>query len=215
MRAKCTKNCWKTAIDFVTDSRWVYDGGRMMREGLVRVVVALLAAVACSGENSETDVGNVGATCVAGDEFSPTFSGFSINEIVVESGSPDCDRGLCLTNHFQGRASCPYGQTTEEASTNPRCFLPGSDSPVTVPVDAQLVQRRAELAMTCSCRCGGSGDGPNCSCPSGTRCVDVTGLGSAGSHYCIPSRSEYDPLDPPSATRCDSVREDCGEPRPY
>jgi hypothetical protein len=189
----------------------------MSRVGRLRIVVAVLAAVACSDENgdSEADVGNVGATCVAGDEFSPMFSGFSITEIVVETGSPDCDLGLCLTNHFQGRASCPYGQTTEEATTDPRCFLPGSDSPVTVPVDAQLVERQAELAMTCSCRCGGTGDGPTCSCPSGTRCADVTGLGSAGSHYCIPSRSEWDPLHPPSSSRCESIREDCGEPRPY
>lgn len=189
----------------------------MSGEGRFWVVVPLLAAVACSGENSdsEEDVGNVGAPCVAGDEFSPDFSGFSLNEILVDRVSPDCDLRLCLTNHFQGRASCPYGQTTEEASTDPRCFLPGSDSPVTVPVDAQLVERRAELAMTCSCRCGGAGDGPTCSCPSGTRCADVTGLGSAGSHFCIPSRSQYDPLHPPSAMVCDSVREDCGDPRPY
>ena len=52
----------------------------------------------------------VGDPCVPEQEYDPTFLGFAIGEVNVESKSFDCQTRLCLANHFQGRVTCPYGQ---------------------------------------------------------------------------------------------------------
>src|SRR5688500_16223768 len=101
----------------------------------ISVVSVLLLGVFALGCVS----GGVGDPCVPEDEYSTGFSGFSKGEVNVESRSFQCETRVCLVNHFQGRVSCPYGQTQDEATNTPACKVPGQEEPIVVPVDAQLV----------------------------------------------------------------------------
>ncbi len=53
----------------------------------------------------------VGDPCIPEQEYDQQFNGFAPGEVNVESKSFDCQTRLCLANHFQGRVTCPYGQT--------------------------------------------------------------------------------------------------------
>jgi hypothetical protein len=154
----------------------------------------------------------VGDPCIPEDEYSPTFSGFAVTEVSTESRSFQCESRLCLVNHFQGRVSCPYGQ----AASGGRCKLPGTEDAVQVPVDPQLVDRRADAAVYCSCRCAGPDPAARyCECPSGFSCspaVPELALGGAqlpGS-YCIRDGSAY-ARDRLSAAECDPEKSNCDE----
>src|SRR5262245_66669026 len=90
--------------------------------------VSFLAA--CSdGESddpSTPEKGAIGAPCLLPDESLPNFNGFALTESYVGETLPDEYKSeLCVSNHFQGRVSCPYGQT-EDGASNPSCFVPGS-----------------------------------------------------------------------------------------
>jgi hypothetical protein len=76
--------------------------------------------------------------------------------------------------------------------------VPGStlaDDPILVPVKPQLLDRRAEDAVYCSCRC--DGPDPNasyCECPDGFSCVELIKLGGAGQlagSYCVKEGTIY------------------------
>jgi hypothetical protein len=276
--------------------------------GLVSVGALCIVPLACSA-------GHVGDPCTPEDEYKPDFAGFKMQEENIESRSFQCATRICLVNHFQGRVSCPRGQTKLDVvfcdpqdegacdkeglpdsvrggkcvvaqtlapdcdsdsecgglvgtvcdpvakvckctgsqlpenyfcePSNPddskslrvlksyvchkddgcqraltpgqetkdyefnkdkQCCIPGTDTPVTVPVCGQCTKnsrRNAEGAVYCSCRClrdGEEGD-PNfnyCSCPDGFQCTEIrkfVGLGDkqlAGS-YCIRENSAYKP----------------------
>jgi hypothetical protein len=90
----------------------------MTRPILVLLAVgAFLAVVAGSG----CSAGGVGDPCIPEQEYQTCFPGFQIGEVNVESKSFQCQTRLCLVNHFQGRVSCPYGQTagSDELSSPP------------------------------------------------------------------------------------------------
>jgi hypothetical protein len=96
------------------------------------------------------------------------------------------------------------------------CTLPGSDEPVTVDVPPQLVERRTEQAVYCSCRCAGpDANARYCECPNGFSCSKVVpdlALGNAqlpGS-YCIRSGSDYD-SDRVSTRVCDRATGNCAD----
>lgn len=139
----------------------------------------------------------IGDPCVPEDEYSPTFSGFAITEVSTESRSFSCQSRLCLVNRFRGRVSCPYGQELA-AQGDARCSLPGSADPVSAPVAPQLLDRRAQDAVFCSCRC----DGPDpsaryCECPSGFSCSQVVpelslGRAQLPGSYCVRTGSEFE-----------------------
>jgi hypothetical protein len=185
--------------------------------------------VACTGGPvilgpTEPGPGAVGSPCFPGSERTHNFNGFALDEVGFEFGSPDCASNTCLINHMQGRASCPYGQTAEEAANAPECFRPGPDGQVTVPVDPQLVERRADQNAICSCRC----DGPDasasyCTCPEGMVCsrlVEEYGIVGAGEGayvggHCIYPDTVYDFAHPPSAELCDRTLMNCGDPHPF
>jgi hypothetical protein len=183
--------------------------------------------IACSGGpltngSSTPGPGAVGSPCLPDEERHPGSSGFTLDAVYAEFGAADCHSNICLINHVQGRVSCPYGQTSEQATTDSHaCFLPGSDLPVDVPVAPQLVYRRADKHAICSCRCDGPGPGPFCACPSGTQCrpvvreIGVPGGEDFEGSYCIPTGTEYDPANPPPADFCRAVDMNCGDPRPY
>lgn len=175
----------------------------------------------CSGESdggtSKPERGDIGEPCLLADESDPNFSGFSIQESYAGFPAPGmCENAVCLANHFQGRVSCPYGQSTDQAATDPLCFLPGSNDPITVPVDPQLVERSPAMTMTCSCQCGGAGTDSPCDCPSGTTCTSIFPLtgGDDAPKYCIIAGSLYDPTHPPSPEICLESSANCGDPRP-
>jgi hypothetical protein len=123
--------------------------------------------------------GGVGDPCIPEDEYQNQFSGYSVTEVNVESRSFQCETRVCLVNHFQGRVSCPYGQTSMEigkgedpvdpADDDPnvlaaggswgnKCRIPGTagerlEDRIQVPVAPQLYERRTSEAVYCSCRC--------------------------------------------------------------
>jgi hypothetical protein len=180
--------------------------------------------IACGGSQPVPPGGYVdpkplGEPCVPDDERRPDFNGFAMAEVSLDTNA-GCSSNLCLVNHFQGRVSCPYGQTQTEADTDRQCFIPGTDIAVAVPVEPQLVERRAERAAVCSCRCAGDGPGPFCACPSDMECspvIEELGLPNsdhlAGS-YCVPRGSAYDPRAPLNTEVCDRGQANCGDPNP-
>lgn len=147
----------------------------------------------------------VGDPCTPEQEFDPSFLGFDEKEVNVESKSFQCRTRLCLVNHFRGRVSCPYGQSSDGVSppgapapNDKNCTIPGSpDQKVTgaddkgtvldtrkkATVAAQCADRTASAAVYCSCRCanidGRTDDGANyCTCPDGFVCAQlVTSIG--------------------------------------
>ena len=164
------------------------------------------------------DADGVGDPCIPEDEYRDGFSGFALSEVNTESKSFQCQSRLCLVNHFQGRVSCPYGQSSDAAERDPQCLLPGSSVPVTVPVNAQLLDRRVEQAVYCSCRCAGPDPTARyCECPSGFSCSPVVpdfGLGQEqlpGS-YCIRAGSSYVESRIDRSKLCSSELADCDEP---
>ena len=154
----------------------------------------------------------VGDPCVPEDEYSATFSGFSVSEVNTESRSFQCQSRLCLVNHFQGRVSCPYGQTAGASG----CKLPGSEDPVSAVVLPQLVERPADDAVYCSCRCAGPDPAARyCDCPSGFSCSEVVpnlveGRAQLPGSYCIRSGSAYDDTRISSSKVCSRALGNCG-----
>jgi hypothetical protein len=89
--------------------------------------------------------GGVGDPCIPEDEYRQGFNGYQVSEVNVESKSFQCETRVCIVNHFQGRVSCPYGQSGEtpdivdkqaNGGANPsykppkdpaRCRIPGTD----------------------------------------------------------------------------------------
>jgi len=166
--------------------------------------------VAAPRDAAFSDAGAVGDFCMPSNESQPFFSGYEMTEINLEISAPRCLSGLCLVNHFQGRASCPYGQSAAEAEgrgerlESELCHVPGTyeaGGRVAVAVSPQLTRRRPVDAIYCSCRC--AGPDPNatyCACGSGLACVDIvppvavfdaadTYVGS----YCVKAGTAYDP----------------------
>lgn len=239
----------------------------------MRILLLLAMAAGASLIGSNCGGSGVGDPCVPEDEYLTTFTGFSVGEVNVESRSFQCLTRVCLVNHFQGRVSCPFGQTEDtyddpdwlamhpgcgpikgsgrarcaalnlappgsppdfqcadldadgctdagslcgEATCAPgqpehaeTCRVPDRDGSeledrIQVAVAPQLVDRRAEDSVYCSCRCAGPDPAARyCSCPSGFACeplVDDLGLGEKGQlagSYCIRNNTRYDASDPP------------------
>ena len=127
--------------------------------------------------------GGVGDPCTPEDEYQQFFSGYAFTEVNIESKSFQCETRLCLVNHFQGRVSCPYGQTATQAMMAPGpseyqlCHIPGTSDQgnrIQVAVEHQLTSRRPTDSVYCSCRC--DGPDPNaryCKCPTGFQCTQL------------------------------------------
>lgn len=159
--------------------------------------MALGVWLSCALVLPACEASGVGDPCIPEDEYSATFSGFSLSEVSTESRSFQCQTRLCLVNHFQGRVSCPYGQVAD-AAAGEHCELPGSNAPVSVPVTPQLLDRRASDSVYCSCRC--DGPEPNaryCECPNGFSCSPVVpdlvqGRAQLPGSYCIRQGSAFE-----------------------
>lgn len=215
---------------------------------MTRSILATLAASAAvallvgTGGCNSTGVGD---PCVPEAEYSQSFLGFNVAEVNLETKSFQCETRLCLANHFQGRVTCPYGQdstgaplppaTTCASGGNYGCCTPigqavnGLDTNLTPPapdnpkvgatVSPQCLDRTADKAVYCSCRCanvnGQTNDGANyCTCPSGFSCSQlVSSIGAldqgATGAYCIKNGTDYDSNNACQAT-CDPSAGNCG-----
>ncbi|HVJ22034.1 MAG TPA: hypothetical protein VM686_41800 [Polyangiaceae bacterium] len=199
-----------------------------MKFSKVWLVAALgLFALGCES-------GGVGDPCTPEDEYTQGFANFSDEEVNVESRSFQCETRICLVNHFQGRVSCPYGQSetdlTLPGEDPARCRIPGTDGipdegtppgenyeTINTPVLPQLHDRQAEKAVYCSCRCDGPDEGARyCECPSGYKCTElVRELGLSGAQlagsYCVRNGTEYNPTRRPVGN-CDRLTDppNCG-----
>ena len=174
--------------------------------GLALIALSTLGLAALGCES-----GGVGDPCIPEDEFFDTFSGFSLEEVNVESRSYQCETRVCLVNKFQGRVSCPYGtngtmadSTADTVRHNLPCEIPSFGGYTTVPVEPQLTARSPDVSVYCSCRCGGND--PNaryCECPSGFECLEIVVSRDdqeqaelAGS-YCVRTNTNVDPATVP------------------
>jgi hypothetical protein len=160
----------------------------------------------------------IGDPCVPEDEYQRYFSGYEVSEVNLETRSFQCESRICLVNHFQGRVSCPYGQSLADGA-EPRCHIPGStgaDGAIRVDARPQLLNRRAADAVYCSCRCGGSDEnGRYCKCPPGFSCTPLLldiGIPPAelNGSYCVKAGTEYDARTFFPAEPCDRSKHDCG-----
>jgi len=176
----------------------------------ILAAIALTSIFAAPGCSSD-DVG-VGDPCLPEIEYTDTFNGFNVDDVWTESRSYQCRSRLCLVNHFQGRATCPYGQRSDGTprSGDQACSTPRTNKPVIGGVPAgsdgaevkpQCSGRRPSDAIYCSCRCankdGKTDDGSNyCSCPDGFSCEQLTAVIPGTDEeltggYCIKSGTQY------------------------
>jgi hypothetical protein len=186
-------------------------------------LLVVIASPGCSDQG-------VGDPCTPEQEYDPNFNGFDEKEVNVESKSFQCRTRVCLVNHFRGRVSCPYGQSTDKAAPAPAtaCTVPGTQTAIDgnpndprkkALVPAQCRDRNADRAVYCSCRCADiNGDKPGdqsfCECPDGFECsplVTSIGKGNEGltGSYCIKSGTKYDPNTACNQGDCDPVSNKC------
>jgi hypothetical protein len=139
----------------------------------------------------------LGAPCVPSEESSATFQGFSVEDVSLESNAPTCVTGSCLVNHFQGRVTCPYGQTApgmgpKGPSGSPAAEVSSEDGCVTAgasrsSVTATNVSVAGFAAGSVPAQITGAGAGDRtanktvyCSC----RCANADGKTDDGATYC-------------------------------
>jgi len=204
-----------------------------MTRSLRPVLPAVGAAVALVGlVGTGCQTTGVGDPCTPEAEYDVTFLGFDYHEVSTESADFQCFSRLCLVNHFQGRASCPYGQgkTGQPPSADSQaCSTPFIHTPITGNPDdptvgatvlPQCTDRTSDLAVYCSCRCanveGQTDDGEiYCKCPSGFACTQlVSSIGGNGNQgltgaYCIKDGTEYNP-DNVCNQECSAALANCG-----
>ncbi len=209
----------------------------MTRSILAVFAVGLALAVLSGTGCKQTGVGD---PCTPEQEFQPTFQGFNELEVNVESKSFQCQTRLCLVNHFRGRVSCPYGQKSGEppAGAKDPCFVPGTgrapdgsipegskitgnpqDATAGKTVQAECLDRTADKAVYCSCRCadidGQQGGGANyCTCPDGFHCAQlVSSIGAANEGltggYCVKDNTDFNRANS-CGLSCDAAQKNCG-----
>jgi hypothetical protein len=84
----------------------------------MRISLLLAMAIGASFIGSNCGGSGVGDPCTPEDEYLTSFTGFSQNEVNIESRSFQCLTRVCLVNHFQGRVSCPLGQVEDPTAKN-------------------------------------------------------------------------------------------------
>ncbi len=165
-------------------------------------------ASACFPDGTAPNTGApVGAACVPGTEEEPQFGGALAVEVSLDLANSECASGACVVNHFQGRVTCPYGQSAngQGPAGGPGCTAPGSCDPVTAQVSPQCADRSAAETVYCTCRCanadGQTDDGATyCTCPGAMTCGLVfesfgnpdSGSYLAGGTYCMKAGTGYD-----------------------
>ena len=101
-----------------------------MTRSILCGLLALISVGALSVVPIACQSGGVGDPCTPEDEYNTQFPGFKMAQENIESRSFQCATRICLVNHFQGRVSCPYGQSANQVKgcngTNDKstCTLP-------------------------------------------------------------------------------------------
>lgn len=85
-----------------------------MTRRILKSVFAVVSVVGL-GLVPSCQTGGIGDPCTPEDEFNAAFSGFKVTQENIESRSFQCESRICLVNHFQGRLSCPLGQSAKQA----------------------------------------------------------------------------------------------------
>jgi hypothetical protein len=151
----------------------------------------------------------LGGPCIPVEEDDPGSGGFDLNQISINGNAVDCQSTVCLIHQFQGRVSCPYGQTASPNADGETCTTPNGAT-VTVPVAAQLIDRPPSNSVYCTCHCAGPGPGPFCACPTGFACsplIDGSQSDPYAGSYCT-KNTDVLPADPSSlatGATCDAV----------
>jgi hypothetical protein len=140
--------------------------------GLVSVVVMGTLPLACQS-------GGVGDPCTPEDEYDPQFAGFKVAEENLESRSFQCETRICLVNHFQGRVSCPLGQTGPSGMGLTSCS-PNEDPTGCNTGEDCVISSISVPACTTDTDCQEYGNhcNPNgnfCECQSDTDCINLSG----------------------------------------
>jgi hypothetical protein len=160
---------------------------RALRSGLLAcLVVAAMASLPAACQS-----GGVGDPCTPEEEYGTAFSGFSVAEEYLESRSFQCATRICLVNHFQGRVSCPLGQSAADVrscnaagdppcNTGESCIASGTLAPICGACDTAAnpgcVARPCPTGLSCDATLG------LCTCDStnsATLTVDGTGYACA------------------------------------
>ncbi|HEX4445925.1 MAG TPA: hypothetical protein VH044_04290 [Polyangiaceae bacterium] len=167
--------------------------------------MGLFLLIACGDSNASgilstslADGGTVvvGTPCALAEERPSTFDGFSFDEVNIEASPGDpSGAAVCISLHFQGRTTCPYGQDASgKGPSGQPCTTPDG-TPVVGAVAPQCTNHRAADSVVWSCRCanpaGQTNDGANyCDCAMGTTCVQavasVSDNATLAGGYCLP-----------------------------
>jgi hypothetical protein len=195
----------------------------------------ILLAGCSGGDEPPSDAeSNIGKPCLLEAEKHTNFDAFRADEVNLYCDAAGCWESVgpfCMSYYFQGRATCPYGQSEESIASLPatdpaRCRVPSDDGtitaePVTLAVAPQLVDRRAENTVFFTCACAGTdANREYCACPAAMHCdtsfagklsfqPDITGL-------CVRDDAVYEPASA-SMVECsmssDDPATDCGNER--
>ncbi|APR84793.1 MEGF11 protein [Minicystis rosea] len=176
-----------------------------VRTGLLALVaISILAAVPMACQS-----GGVGDPCSPEEEFDPQFVGFDIRQEYIESRSFQCSTRVCVVNHFQGRVSCPLGQTADSIKD---CGGPGGaheelcdtaagekcveSASLTVECDPKKPEMCASFGGVCDpdrriCVCG-----PDSAPPAGYHCSEANGITLPRTFVChVPGSCQRPELD--------------------
>ncbi|MBW2523544.1 MAG: hypothetical protein JRI23_05190 [Deltaproteobacteria bacterium] len=157
--------------------------------------------VSCPAGQEQPQPCNAGQSCSSGVCTDSTVLDVSCSgpENCPSTGTFDCIDGRCVE-----RVCAPEGGPSENDG---RCWVPGTNIPVSVPVCPQCGDRNQDQAVYCSCRCGlAEGEDPDapenanfnfCDCPKGFECKEIrrnVGLGDPliSGKYCIKETTEYE-----------------------
>lgn len=183
--------------------------GPWVRVGVLISTLAVASTQACSDDGSPPKEAesppafSIGTPCIPFNESVPLFA--TSAGVTLYQDSAACGGEICLAYHFQGRVTCPYGQSeadlTKPATDPGRCRVTDvtgkmTTDPVTVEVPPQLLDRRAERSVYCSCACSGTEPGHEyCSCPSEMACEQLSARGPrmTVTGICVRHDSAYDP----------------------
>jgi hypothetical protein len=135
-----------------------------MTRSILCGLLALVSVGALGAAPIACQSGGVGDPCTPEDEYNTQFPGFKIAEENIESRSFQCATRICLVNHFQGRVSCPYGQSDSVVKA-----CSGLQDTTTCGT-GKCVEAQA-LAPECSCDKNKPGDCDNaCGGNAGLKC---------------------------------------------
>ena len=182
-------------------------------------VFPFVPACSCSDESSgPAGQDAVGDPCVPCDEFSVEFSGNTESGAQLQYNAPMCGGGVCMSKHFRGRVTCPFGNPqggSKYEGADQDCRAPGSNELVTVPVAPQCAPRKDDVYCTCQCD-GADPSADYCKCPVGFSCQEATRsldptLVEPGSKFCVRDGDAVtDGYTCPAGQGCDEVPDRCG-----